>query len=87
MNIARHGHCEPFASGEYLSVAIYGPVQGKAAGDVQLGDLTTVDNTGRARAMRWITVEGVTLDEGGSSLGKALDAAKDGMVWVLVNPQ
>ena len=37
--------------------------------------------------MRRVTVEGVTLDEGGASLGMAFDVAKDGLLWVLVNPQ
>ncbi len=37
--------------------------------------------------MQRISVEGITLDEGGSSLGMALETTKDGMVWVLVNPQ
>jgi len=35
-----------------------------------------------------ITVDGVAVDEGGSSLRVALDHAdEDGRVWVLVNPQ
>ena len=74
------------APGEYLSVVIYGPMQVKAAGDVELGQRVTVDDAGSVRAMRRVMVEGVTLDEGGSSLGNALDAAKDGLIWVLVNP-
>ena len=78
---------QPAAPGEYLSVVIYGPVQVKAASDVAIGQRVAVDAAGGARALRRVTVEGVTLDEGGSSLGMALDAAKDGLLWVLVNPQ
>jgi hypothetical protein len=73
--------------GDYVSIVTYGPVQVKATGDVLLGDRVAVDETGSLRAMRRVQVEGVTLDEGGASLGLALDTAKDGMVWVLVNPQ
>jgi hypothetical protein len=32
-------------------------------------------------------VEGVSVDESGPTLGVALEAAEDGMVWVLVSPQ
>ncbi|MEZ4768421.1 MAG: hypothetical protein R2844_08340 [Caldilineales bacterium] len=79
---------EPAAPGEeYLSVVIYGPVQVKAAGELEVGQRVTVDDTGVVRAMRRVEVEGVTLDEGGPSLGLSLDTAQDGMVWVLVNPQ
>lgn len=82
--VPRNG--EAAALGDYLSVVIYGPVQVEAASDVAIGQRVTVDDAG-LRAMRRVEVDGVTLDEGGSSLGVALDAAKDGMVWVLVNPQ
>ncbi|MCB0201178.1 MAG: hypothetical protein KDI03_13995 [Anaerolineae bacterium] len=78
---------EPAAPGEYLSVVIYGPVQVKAAGELEVGQRVTADDTGEVRAMRRVEVEGVTLDEGGPSLGMVLDIAKDGLVWVLVNPQ
>jgi hypothetical protein len=83
---------EPAAPGEYLSVVIYGPVQVKAAGDVQLGDRVTVDATGGVRALAAFQVQrmdGGVADmlETAPVLGIALEAAKDGKVWVLVNPQ
>lgn len=76
----------PAAPGDYLSVVIYGPMQVAAAGDVEKGQRVTWADAG-VRAMRRVTVDGVTLDEGGSSLGLALAPAADGFVWVLVNPQ
>jgi hypothetical protein len=83
--VARSG--QPAAAGEYLSVVIYGPMQVRAAGHIDTGQRVTVDQAGAVRAMRRATVDGVTLDEGGSSLGVALETAGDGLVWVLVNPQ
>jgi hypothetical protein len=78
---------QPAAPGEYLSIVTYGPMQVKAGGSVSIGQRLTVDAAGGVRAMRRVTVDGVTLDEGGSSLGMALGPAKDGLVWVLVNSQ
>jgi hypothetical protein len=83
--VARNG--QPAAAGEYLSVVIYGPMQVRAAGHIDTGQRVTVDQAGAVRAMGRVTVDGVTLDEGGSSLGVALETAGDGLVWVLVNPQ
>ncbi len=77
---------QPAAPGEYLAVVIYGPVQVKAGAGIDPGQRVTLGPAG-VRAMRRVTVEGVTLDEGGSSLGLALAPAADGLVWVLVNPQ
>ena len=82
-----HRAGQPAAPGEYLSVVIYGPVQVKAAGSAEIGQRLTVDKVGGVGAMRRVVVDGVTLDEGGSSLGVALNSAEDGLVWVLVNPQ
>ncbi len=83
--VARDG--QPAATGEYLSVVIYGPMQVRAAGHIDTGQRVTVGQAGAVRAMGRVTVDGVTLDEGGSSLGMALETAGDGLVWVLVNPQ
>jgi hypothetical protein len=83
--VARHG--QPAAAGEYLSVVIYGPMQVRAAGHINTGQRVTVDQADAVRAMGRVTVDGVTLDEGGSSLGVALETAGDGLVWVLVNVQ
>ncbi|MEZ4768420.1 MAG: hypothetical protein R2844_08335 [Caldilineales bacterium] len=89
--VPRNG--EPAAPGEYLSVVIYGPVQVNAAGNVQLGDRVTVaDGFDGVRALSTFQVQrtdGGTADmvETAPVLGVALDAAQDGLVWVLVNPQ
>ena len=68
-------------------MVIYGPAQVKAAGGVAAGQRVTVDDVGGVRALRRIVIDGVTLEEGGSSLGMALDAPQDGLLWVLVNVQ
>ena len=48
----------------------------------------TLGDAGGVRATRRVTVDGVTLDEGGSSLGMVWEAAdRNDLVWVLVNPQ
>ena len=83
---------EPAAPGEYVSVVIYGPAQVKSAGDVQLGDRVTVDATGGVRALAAFQVQrvdGALADmlETAPVLGIALEEARDGAVWVLVNPQ
>jgi len=36
------------------------------------------------RGLRTVQVDGVTLDEGGPTVGVALDAANDGLVWMMV---
>ncbi len=77
---------QPAAPGDHLSVVIFGPMQVEAAGSIGKGQRVTVDAAGGVRAMRRVMVDGVALDEGGSSLGIALGAAENGMVWVLVNP-
>jgi hypothetical protein len=77
---------QPAAPGDYLAVVIYGPAQVQAGAGIQAGQRVTLGAAG-VRALRRVTVEGVTLDEGGASLGIALEAAQDGLAWVLVNPQ
>lgn len=68
-------------------MVIYGPMQVKAAGSVDKGQRVTAGDTGGVRATRRVLVDGVALDEGGPSLGMALNAVENGRVWVLVNPQ
>ena len=78
---------ERAAPGDYVAVVIFGPMHVRAAGDVNPGQRVTLGDTDGVRAMRRVTVDGVTLDEGGSSLGVALSSQENGRVWVLVNPQ
>lgn len=81
----------PAQAGDYVAIIVLGAAQVKVQADeaIQAGQrLTIADTPGRARAQRTVQVEGVKVDESGPTLGAALEAAeKDGMVWVLVNPQ
>lgn len=82
---------EPAAAGEYVSVVIYGPMQVAAANEVKLGDRVTVADS---RGVRTLSTFQVTRTDGGIAavveaapvLGMALEDARDGQVWVLVNP-
>ena len=52
------------------------------------GQRLTAGDGGSVRALQSRTVEGMVVTEGAPVIGVALEApAKDGMVWVLVNPQ
>lgn len=42
---------------------------------------------GAVRPLQTRIVEDMVVSEGAAVLGVALDTAKDGLVWVLVNPQ
>ena len=81
----------PARPGDYVALTILGVAQIKV--DVGLaaidpGMRLTSGTGGRARALKTVVVEGVTLSESAPMLGIALAAPdKDGFVWVLVNPQ
>jgi len=81
----------PAHPGDYVAITVLGVAQVKvqAGGAIRAGQrLTVADTSGHARALRTVEIEGVEVDESGPMLGTALDAAdKNGMVWVLVNPQ
>ncbi len=80
----------PAQPGDYVAITVLGLAQVKVDGaaPVAAGQRLTVAATpGRARTLRSVEVEGITLDERGPTVGVALDAARDGLVWVLVNPQ
>ena len=85
----------PAQPGDYVALTIYGAVQVKVQnGEVLLpGQRVTVGADGAARALGTITVqlaggEGTAdMTESAPTLGVVLEAPKDGMVWVLVNPQ
>jgi hypothetical protein len=80
----------PARPGDYVAITVLGVAQVKVqdGAAIQPGQrLTAADTPGTARTLRTVQVEGVRLDESGPILGVALDAAEDGMVWVLVNPQ
>jgi hypothetical protein len=76
--------------GDYVAITVLGvaQVQVQAGEAIQPGQRLAVgDAPGRARALRTVQVEGVRVDESRPSVGVALEAPKDGLVWVLVNPQ
>ena len=76
--------------GDYVAITVLGvaQVQVQAGEAIQPGQrLAVADTPGHARAMRTVQVEGIRVDESGPTLGVALEAPKNGLVWVLVNPQ
>ena len=54
---------------------------------IAAGTRLTVGSDGQVRPLQTRTVEGMVVTEGAPVVGVALEAAKDGLVWVLVNPQ
>jgi len=81
----------PAQAGDYVAITVLGAAQVKVddAASIEAGQrLTVAETLGHARALRTVQVEGVKVDESGPTLGAALEAAdKNGLVWVLVNPQ
>lgn len=76
--------------GDYVAITVLGVAQVRvqAGAAILPGQrLTAGDVPGHARALRTVQVEGLRVDESGPALGVALEAPKDGLVWVLVNPQ
>lgn len=86
--VPREGAVRP---GEYLAIVIYGPVQVRvsaADGSIQPGMRQAVGESGAARALKMVVVEGLTLAESAPTIGIALAVPdENGLVWVLVNPQ
>ena len=72
---------------DYLLIVVQGLTQVKIARDAAITPgqrLRASDAAGEARGLRTVEVDGVTLDEGSPTVGVALDAAENGMVWVMV---
>lgn len=83
----RTGAAQP---GEYLTVVYSGPMQVRVApieSVVAAGARMTAASDGTVRPLATRTVDGMVVSEGAPVLGLALEAPKDGLVWVLVNPQ
>ena len=86
----REGAAQP---GEYVHIVIYGPMQVKASAlgsAIQLGDRLAVADSGAARGLQTRELEGMRITESAPTIGMALEsleASKDGLIWVLVNPQ
>ena len=76
-------------SGDYVAITVLGAalVRVQDGGTVLAGQRLTAGDGGSVRALQSRTVEGMAVSEGAPVLGVAMQDAKDGMVWVLVNPQ
>ncbi len=81
----------PARTGDYVRLTVLGVARVRVdagQGGIQPGTRLTSGAGGRARALRTVVVEGVTLAESAPTVGIALTAPDaDGLVWVLVNPQ
>lgn len=75
------------APGGYVSVIYNGPVQVRVTGAVAVGEKLAVGDDSAARGLRRAVVNGIPVVEDAPVLGIALSEARDGLVWVLVNPQ
>jgi hypothetical protein len=81
----------PARPGDYVALTVLGLARVKVdagQGIIQPGTRLTSGTEGRARALKTVVVEGLTLAESAPTIGIALAAPDgDGLVWVLVNPQ
>jgi hypothetical protein len=86
--VSREGAAQP---GEYVTIVYSGPMQVKVApgeSAISAGSRLTAAEGGTVRSMQTRTVGGMIVTEGAPVIGIALEAPdKDGLVWVLVNPQ
>lgn len=83
------GVCRP---GDPVTIVTYGLAQVNvdASQPVQAGQrLTAAGDSGLARPLRTVEVEGVRLAESRATIGIALEDSKEGerLIWMLVNPQ
>ncbi len=78
-------------SGDYVALTVLGVARVKVDAGlaaIEPGMRLTSGTGGRARALKTVIVEGLTLAESAPVLGIALAAPdEDSLVWVLVNPQ
>ena len=85
--VPREGAAQP---GEYVTIVYSGPMQVKVApgeSAIAAGTRLTAAVDGSVRPLQTRTVEGMVVTEGAPVIGVALEVAKDGLIWVLVNPQ
>ncbi|WP_423224945.1 hypothetical protein [Candidatus Amarolinea aalborgensis] len=76
--------------GDLMFVVVNGMAQVKvdpAAGAVAANQRLTVSDVGRVRPLQSRLIDGMRVTEGAPTIGVSLDAAQNGMVWVLVTPQ
>ena len=79
----------PVQPGDYVALTVLGVAQVKVQNGaaIRAGQRVTVGADGAVRALQTRSVEGMVVNEGAPTLGVVLQAATDGMVWVMVNPQ
>jgi hypothetical protein len=86
----------PAQPGDYVAITIYGAAQVKVDGAaaIEAGQRLTASSTpGQARALRALKVQladgagAADMFETAPVIGVALDAPRNGLAWVLVNPQ
>ncbi|MBN1661361.1 MAG: hypothetical protein JXA93_23420 [Anaerolineae bacterium] len=81
----------PARPGDYVRLTVLGVARIKVdagQGSIQPGTRLTAGAGGRARALKTVVVDGLTLAESAPTVGVALTAPdEDGLAWVLVNPQ
>lgn len=81
----------PAQAGDYVALTVLGVARVKVDASraaIQPGTRLASGAGGRARPLKTVIVDGVTLAESAPVLGVALAAPDaDGLVWVLVNPQ
>jgi hypothetical protein len=80
----------PAEAGDYVAITVMGAalVKVQDGETILAGQRLTAGDGGSVRALQSRTVEGMLVTEGAPVIGVALEApTKDGLVWVLVNPQ
>lgn len=79
----------PAKPGDYVAVTVLGAAQVRVqpGAVLQPGQRVTVGTGGTVRALQTRTLDGMEVSEGAATVGVVLQAADDGMAWVLVNPQ
>jgi hypothetical protein len=75
-------------AGDFVAITVLGATQVKLQRGVtvQPGQRLVVGAPGTVRPMQTRFVDGMLVTEGAPAVGAALQAAGEGMVWVLVNP-
>jgi hypothetical protein len=84
-----HSVAGPAKTGDYVVLTVLGAVQVRALDGSAIlpGQRVTVGENGAVRALQTRTIEGMVVAEGAPTLGVALQAPQDGLVWVFVSPQ